>query len=152
MNAPLFKRVAYRNLNSRQKEAFNFQKISAVLADYGFTTIRLSSDWRGADFIAQHFDGSIFLKIQLKSRLTFEKKYLKQDLYICFPHGGEWFLYPHDGFLKRLMALGKIEQTNSWTKKRAYSFPTIPRKIRELLEPYRLNAEPARGKTPIPPG
>jgi hypothetical protein len=44
----MFKRVAYRSLNSRQKEAFNFQKVSAVLADYGFTTIRLTSDWRGA--------------------------------------------------------------------------------------------------------
>jgi hypothetical protein len=48
----VFKRVGYRDLNSRQQEAFNFQKVSAVLADYGFTTIRLSSDWRGADFIA----------------------------------------------------------------------------------------------------
>lgn len=92
----MFKRVAYRSLNSRQKEAFNFQKVSAVLADYGFTTIRLTSDWRGADFIAQHLDGSTFLKVQLKSRLTFENKYLKQGLFICFPHGEEWFLYPHD--------------------------------------------------------
>jgi hypothetical protein len=49
-----FNRILYSNLNSRQKEAFNFQKVSAVLADYGFITIRLSSDWGGADFIAQH--------------------------------------------------------------------------------------------------
>ncbi len=149
MNAPKFRRVAYRNLNSRQKEAFNFQKVSAVLADYGFTTIRLSSDWRGADFIAQHLDGLTFLKIQLKSRLTFEKKYLNQELFICFPHGGEWFLYPHDGFLRKVIASGRIKKSISWTKKSAYSFPTLPRKIRELLEPYRLIAEPARGKTPI---
>jgi hypothetical protein len=100
----IFKRVAYSRLNSRQKEAFNFQKVSAVLADYGFTTIRLTSDWRGADFIAQHFDGSTFLKVQLKSRLTFEKKYLKKDLHICFPHGEEWFLYPHDKLLKAVLA------------------------------------------------
>jgi hypothetical protein len=57
-----FNRIEYESLNSRQREAFNFQKVSAVLADYGFITIRLSSDWRGADFIAQHVDGT-FLKV-----------------------------------------------------------------------------------------
>jgi hypothetical protein len=35
-----------------------------VLADYGFLTMRLSDDWQGADFIAQHIDGA-FLKVQL---------------------------------------------------------------------------------------
>ena len=54
-----FKRIRYNSLNSRQQEAFNFQKVSAVLAEYGFVTIRLSSDWGGADFIAQHKDGLI---------------------------------------------------------------------------------------------
>jgi hypothetical protein len=60
--------IDYQRLNSRQKEAYNFQKISAVLADFGYCTIRLSDDWGGADFIAQHIDGSV-LKVQLKGRL-----------------------------------------------------------------------------------
>lgn len=59
-----FERVTYDSLNARQQEAYNFQKVSAVLADYGFVTIRLTSDWQGADFIAQHKDGE-FLKVQL---------------------------------------------------------------------------------------
>jgi hypothetical protein len=41
-----FNRILYSNLNSRQKEAFNFQKVSAVLADYGF--IRSASAAIGA--------------------------------------------------------------------------------------------------------
>ena len=45
-----FELVEYRTLNARQQEAFNFQKVSAVLADYGFVTMRLSSDWQGADY------------------------------------------------------------------------------------------------------
>ena len=61
-------RVRYEDLSSRQQESHNFQKASAVLADYGFTTIRLTDDWRGADFIAQHIDGTTFLKVQLKGR------------------------------------------------------------------------------------
>jgi len=43
-------KIDYRKLNSRQKENYNFQKVSGILADYGFATIRLSDDWNGADF------------------------------------------------------------------------------------------------------
>ena len=75
-----FERVPYEKLNSRQRENYNFQKVSAVLADYGFSTIRLSNDWQGADFIAQHLDGIRFLKVQLKARLTFDRKYMGRDL------------------------------------------------------------------------
>ena len=50
-------RIRYADLNARQKENYNFQKVSAVLADFGFTTLRLTDDWQGADFIAQHIDG-----------------------------------------------------------------------------------------------
>lgn len=51
------RRISYNALNARQKENFNFQKVSAVLADYGFVTLRLCDDWQGADFLAQHIDG-----------------------------------------------------------------------------------------------
>lgn len=73
-------RIDYSRLNSRQKENFNFQKVSAVLADYGFVTLRLSDDWQSADFIAQHIDGVTFLRVQLKGRLTFERKYQGKGL------------------------------------------------------------------------
>ena len=59
------KKILYKNLNAKQKETFNFQKVSAVLADYGYACIRLNDDWNGADFIAQHIDGLNYLKIQL---------------------------------------------------------------------------------------
>ncbi len=88
--------INYSSLNARQKENFNFQKVSAVLADYGFVTIRLSDDWQGADFIAQHVDGETFIKVQLKGRLTFEKKYQGKDLYVAFHSNGSWYLFPHD--------------------------------------------------------
>lgn len=58
-------RIDIGKLNSRQLEAHRFQKVSAVLADFGYQTIRLSDDWNGADFIAQHIDGS-FLMVQPK--------------------------------------------------------------------------------------
>ena len=73
-----FEKVDYRKLNSRQQEAYNFQKISAVLADFGYLTIRLSDDWNGADFIAQHFKSKSFIGVQLKGRLCFYQKYCER--------------------------------------------------------------------------
>ena len=75
-----FEPINYKALNSRQKENYNFQKVSAVLADYGFVTIRLSDDWQSADFIAYHANGETFLKIQLKSRLTVDTKYKNKNI------------------------------------------------------------------------
>jgi len=39
MTGHLFKHVAYPALNSPQKETYNFHKIAARLADYGFNCI-----------------------------------------------------------------------------------------------------------------
>lgn len=98
-----FQRVAYKTLNARQKENFNFQKASAVLADYGYVTLRLSDDWQGADFIAYHVDGKSFLKVQLKGRLTVDRKYKNKEIWICFNDRNDrsvWYLFPHDAFLR----------------------------------------------------
>ena len=85
-------KIDYGGLNARQKETFNFQKVSAVFAEYGFATIKLNDDWQGADFIAQHIDGQTYLKVQLKGRLTFSKKYVGKDLFVCFPYDHQWYL------------------------------------------------------------
>ena len=84
-DAPLrFEKIAYEGLNARQKENYNFQKVSAVLADYGYVTIRLSDDWQGFGFIAYHVDGMQSLKVQLKGRLTVYTKYQDKGIWICF--------------------------------------------------------------------
>lgn len=134
-----FQRIRYTDLNARQQESYNFQKASAVLADFGFATIRLSDDWRGADFIAQHKDGTTFLKVQLKGRLTFAKKYEGRDIHVCFPSGEQWFIYPHDELLPIVKGSRDFSVTDSWRKGGAYSFPRLTPKLRALLEPYRLS-------------
>ena len=62
-----FERISYSDLKSKQQENYNYHKVSSQLADFGFSTIRLTDDWQGADFIAQHIDGSTFLKVQIKT-------------------------------------------------------------------------------------
>jgi len=77
-------KVKYSQLNSKQKENYNFHKIAGVLADYGYNSMRLNDDWQGADFISIHTDGNNMLKVQLKGRFTIDKKYLNKDIYIAF--------------------------------------------------------------------
>jgi hypothetical protein len=133
------KRVDSESLKPRQQEGFNFQKVSAVLADYGYLTIRLTNDWGGADFIAQHFDGVSFLKVQLKGRLTFSKKYCGQDLYVCFRDGdNQLYLYPHDEVLKEVLDSGMLAGTDSWDKKGEYHFPYLKPGFQKMLQSHRL--------------
>lgn len=134
----MFKKIAYRNLNARQQENYNFHKLSAVLADYGFTSLRLSDDWQGADFIAQHIDGEHFLKVQLKGRLAFCKKYLGKNLHIAFNYAGQWYLYPHDDLFMEIASISNIEKTKSWISTGEYHFPSLPANYRTILEKYVL--------------
>lgn len=140
-------RVDYATLNSRQKENYNFAKVSGILADYGFVTMRLTDDWQGADFIAQHIDGERFLKIQLKGRLWVDTKYKGKDIWICFHwrRTGTWYLYPHDGFLRWALANLSIGSTAGWSDPRdwasvkgRYSWPGVPRKAEQWLKVYAL--------------
>lgn len=133
-----FRKINYEDLNPKQKEKFNYQKVSALLADYGFITIPLSDDWNGADFLAVHKDGEI-LKIQLKGRMTFDKKYLGKDLHICFRDGEQRFVYPHDTMFEKIESEMKLTLTDSWKSEGKYSFPKLSERQKIHLGPCQLN-------------
>lgn len=133
-----FERIRYAELNARQKEAYNFQKVSAVLADFGFSTIRLADDWQGADFIAQHMDGQQFLKVQLKGRLSFSRKYERKDIYICFQEQDAWYLVPHDEMLAWALENTAVGKTKSWQEDGEYHFPRMSTQIRKKVQEYLL--------------
>ncbi|MCL5061910.1 MAG: hypothetical protein M0Z70_02920 [Nitrospiraceae bacterium] len=133
-----YRKITYYKLNARQKENYNFQKVSAVLADYGFITLRLNDDWQGADFIAQHIDGKTFLKIQLKARLTFDKKYLGKCLFIVFSEQNRWYLYPHADLFEIISKKSNIVESQSWKEKGLYHYPKIPDRYKELMDSYAL--------------
>lgn len=126
-----YERVKYDDLNDRQKEKYNYQKVGAVLADYGFITIPLSDDWNGADFLAVHKDGDT-IKVQLKGRMSFAKKYLGKDLHICFRETDTWYMYPHDEVLE----LVNIQSSVDWTQKGIYTFPKLSSAHREFLKQF----------------
>lgn len=130
-------KILYEDLNARQKENYNFQKIAADLAEYGFSCMWLNDDWQGADFIANHIGGTEFLKVQLKGRVMVARKYIDKDIYIAFHYNETSYLYPHDEILEKI--LPSIKETASWREAGAYSWnnPVSPRVSKLLnLESY----------------
>jgi hypothetical protein len=139
----VFRKIKYQVLNSRQQETYNFQRVSGVLADFGVMTIRLSNDWNGADFIVQDRDGKTFYKVQLKGRLTFDKKYRDEDLYICFRDGehGPWYMYNHADLLNKILDGGQIKATKTWDEGKPYHFPVLSKDMKKLLAPYLIQEQ-----------
>ncbi len=142
---PILRRVRYEELNPKQQENYNFHRISAILAEYGFTTLRLTDDWQGADFLAQHREGE-FLKVQLKGRLCFDKKYINKDVFIAFSEKGSWYLYPHDELLNEFLETTDVGTSSSWQDKGGYSFPYLSVANRARLERYRIWPQPMQNE------
>jgi hypothetical protein len=127
--------IKFATLTAKQKEIYNFQKISGLLADYGFNCIKLADDWRGADFLAYHKDGNKTLKVQLKSRLTIEGKYEGKGLYMTFPIKGTWYLAPHDELVAHVEATTNWLESPSWKKRGWYSTAAPSAALRKRLSP-----------------
>ena len=134
-----FEKVNYDNLNSKQKELFNFQKIAATLADYGFNCIKLADDWQGADFLAYHINGTTTLKVQLKSRVTInKKKYGGKDIWIAFPHKKEWYLIEHDKLVDKVGEHTTWLDNSSWKDREGYSSISINPELLASLDENKL--------------
>ena len=127
-------KVSYDNLNSKQKEIYNFQKVAGLLADYGFNCIKLADDWQGADFLAYHKDGSDTLKVQLKSRVTIDRKYINKALFVAFPISESWYLIEHDVLIDLIGVNTSWLTTESWLNDGNYSSAKPSKKLIAALE------------------
>jgi hypothetical protein len=94
----------------------------------------LNDDWEGADFIAVHLDGEQMLRVQLKGRITIDKKYLNKGVYIAFTSDqNQWYLYPHDE------VFGLITEHSAGAKKHgARSIHYIPNWLIPYMEKYKI--------------
>ena len=126
------KKIHYSGLNSRQKESYNFQKVSAVLADYGFITYRMHDDYHGADFHAVGVNGKV-LKVQLKGRVTVDSKYLGKGLMIAFPNKPDWYLYPHDKLYKII-----TNHTSGAKSNKGRNIGKIPHWLLPIISKYKI--------------
>jgi frataxin-like iron-binding protein CyaY len=133
-----FEKVSYGDLTARQKELFNFQKIAATLADYGFNCIKLADDWQGADFLAYHVNRATTLKVQLKSRVTIGRKYCDKQIWMAFPHKGYWYLIEHDRLVERIGQHTDWLSSPSWKNMLGYSSTSINAGLLNSLAEDRL--------------
>jgi hypothetical protein len=84
------------------------------------------------------------LRVQLKGRLLFDKKYIGKELFVCFPTVDGVYLYTHDDLLNLVLADGRaVVGTVSWDQRGNYHFPSIATWLQQLLQPYFLPAVPA---------
>jgi hypothetical protein len=142
-----FSKVDYSTLNARQQEVHNFHIIGALLARHGFATYPIRDDWNGGDMFARHMTdlkrGAMV--IQIKSRVTFDRKYINKQLWIGFPFGVDAYVYPHDETLaeyRRLRAVRNqpLEASKAWSEGGCVHWPTPTEELRVLLAPYLLGA------------
>lgn len=134
-----FETIDYEELNSPQKEIYNFQKVAALLADYGFNCIKLSDDWGGADFLADHKDGTEKHKVQLKSRITINEKYQGKDLYMAFPIDNDWYYIKHDELIDIIRDNSTWLDSNSWENDGDYHSERGNSELRAALEEHKLD-------------
>jgi hypothetical protein len=123
------KKIKYTELNSKQKENYNFHKVASALADYGFNSLRLNDDWQGADFIA--INGDAMMKIQLKGRFTVDKKYINKEIYIAFIENDVVKLYRHDDAVDALS--DNIKNSSSWSEFGGYSWGKTPKVYNSII-------------------
>ena len=134
MKLNYIKKISYNKLNAKQKESYNYQKVSAILADYGYVSYRMHDDYQGADFHAVNIDGHV-LKIQLKARVTVDKKYLNKNIFITFSEDRViWYLYPHDEIFKVITT-----HSNAAMSHQARSIKSIPKWLFPILEKYKID-------------
>jgi len=132
--------VDYATLGAKQQEIYNFQKVAALLADYGFNCIKLADDWNGADFIADHLGGDLTLRVQLKGRLTIAKKYSGKALQIAFPIKEVWYIVDHDQLVEFCGVHTDWLKTSSWVVGGHYSSMSANPGLKAALAPFALGS------------
>ncbi len=138
-----FAKVDYQALNSRQREVYNFHHIAARLARYGFASYPIRDDWNGGDMFARNMLSGEALTVQIKSRATFDKKYLDKNLYIGFPLEEAVYIYPHDLVLDRYKAARAarglpLDDNEAWSRDGLVHWVRPTKEMMDLLKPYEL--------------
>lgn len=135
--------ISYEALSSRQQEAYNYAKLASILADYGYTCVRLHDDYESGDLLALK-PGHTYA-IQLKGRFTIDKKYINKGLYMAWPAADRqgFYVVRHASLVQIAQAHTNIMNTRSWAEQGLYSIKTLSADLRAHLTPHLLPPTPA---------
>ena len=129
-------KVSYSDLNARAQENYLYAMLAAQLAPYGYTCLRLSDDYNGADLIALR-EGEEAMHIQLKGRVTIKSEYQSKGLYMAFPINGEFYVLLHDDLVDICGNRGYLE-TRAWREQGKWHVGNPPKAMIETLKPFKL--------------
>ncbi len=87
---------------------------------------------------AYHKDGKDTLKVQLKSRLTIDKKYIGKGLFVTFPVKKSWCLIEHDTLVDVVRDSTNWLNTESWRAKGIYHSDAPSAALLARLDDYVL--------------
>ena len=83
-------------------------------------------------------DGVTTLRVQLKSRLNIQQKYLGKNIWMAFPHNKIWYLVEHDRLVEKVGAKTKWLKSPSWLNEHGYSSGSINPELLECLAEDKL--------------
>ena len=129
----------YRSLTARQKEAYNFERVSKVLAHHGYDCHWLPDPRDNADFLARHRSSGNEKRVQLTSRCLIDKKYENQELWVAFPVDDNWYFLEHDELRDLVSEHTGALTTKSWMQGNRYSWPAPSPGLLEAIRLYRLD-------------
>jgi len=75
--------------------------------------------------------------------MTIDNKYVGKNLYIAFVDGERIYVYPHDEMADRIEDTGRVNNSVSWGKYRSYSWPSVSKWMRDLLNDFEISAPKA---------
>ncbi|MDE2916638.1 MAG: hypothetical protein F4142_06800 [Nitrospira sp. SB0675_bin_23] len=142
MNGHGLNRICFSTLDKKQREVYYYQKVSAILADYGVQCTWLIADWRGADFVAVESDGTPRL-IQLKSGgYEINRKYCEfKDLWMLFLQREDWYLIKHCELVKKADETTNQLKTKAWKEGGKFIIgraKPLPSGLKEALRDYKI--------------
>ena len=82
------------------------------------------------------------MKVQLKGRLSIEKKYKGKNLFMTFPCKGSWYLVEHDQLVDLVEQNANWLNTTSWKDRGIYNSAAPNKHLLEALKNYKLEALP----------
>ena len=125
---------------TRQKEAANFDEVSAVLAGHGFDCVWLGNERDGVDFLAEHPASGETLRVQLTSCLAVGRKYENKGLWVAFPVEGDWYLLPHDQLRDIVGERTPALRNRSWLEDGRLWWGRPTRALLVGIGPYRIRS------------
>jgi hypothetical protein len=135
-----FERIDLGQLSVSEIRKYNYNKVTAALADYGFATELAPEGQVLWDFVATQLSSGKQIKVLIRPQMTLEKKFLGKDIYICFLEGSNWYIYPHDQHYEHVRITSNLMDTTSWKKEGTFTVSKLSAQNKLAIARFKIAA------------